>query len=127
MRAAMYVVDGIECIFFSFAGGGTTEDNINRWASQVLDVEGQPSTPSLTTFEVNGLSVTTVALRGTYMSGMPGAGERTPEPDSLFLGAIIENGPQGPVYIRMVGQSAAMDELREPWEMLVRSMQPAGT
>lgn len=126
MRAAMYVVDGVECIFFSFAnnGGGSAESNIERWSGQVLDEQGEPSTPSVSTFETSGLTITTVALRGTYMSGMPGGGARTPQPDSLFLGAIIENGPDGPVFIRMVGPSNEIDEARESWEMMVRSIRP---
>jgi hypothetical protein len=124
MRAASYDVNGAECVVFHFPnnGGGSVEDNIGRWSSQVLDDAGAATTPSVASFQSGDLLVTTVALRGTYMSGMPMAQKRTPQPDSLFLGAIVENGPEGSIFIRMVGPAEQIETLRESWEMMVRSV-----
>jgi hypothetical protein len=116
-----------ECVIFHFGRdgrGGDVEANIQRWSMQVLDDQGAPTEPVRVEFDLDSLHVTTVALAGTYQSGMPG-GPQTPMPGWMLLGAIIEGGPDGSVFVRMTGPVAVVDTHRETWELMVRSFRIA--
>ena len=45
------------------SGGGGTEANLQRWAGQIVADDG--TEPTRGTFEVNGYSVSTIAVQGT--------------------------------------------------------------
>jgi hypothetical protein len=135
MRKAQYAApapegsaaESAECVVYYFgpAGqGGDAESNVQRWSQQVLDEQGAPAEPARMEFNVGDLKVTTVAYVGSYLSGMPG-GPQTPMPDSMLLGAIIEGGPEGSIFIKMTGPADVVDAHREAWEMMVRSFRPA--
>ena len=97
---------------FGERGAGAVADNLTRWARQVVNENGEPTLPQVTevSAEVDGVTrrITFARYEGTYMSGPPG---QTPTPMSgtLFLGAIIEGGPSGPVYVRAHGAKDAME------------------
>jgi len=114
--------EAAEIAFFSFGpqGAGDAAANVARWASLVLDEGGQPAPHESTTEKVGELSVTLVQTTGVYQSGSP-AGPKTPKPGFTLLGAIIEGGPQGPLYIRMTGPKAVIEEHRERWFGMMRS------
>ena len=44
------------------------------------------------------------------------------------LGAIVEGGQEGTLFVRMVGPAAQVDAQREAWEMMVRTIRvvPSG-
>lgn len=117
-----------EVVFFHFGvsgQGGTVEDNIDRWSSQMLDASGEPVPPVVVAFELSdGLHVTSAAYTGTYLSGMP-AGPTTPVENTTLLGAIVEGGPMGGVYIRFTGPVPVVDAHREAWELMIRSFRLA--
>ena len=114
--------EAAEIAFFSFGpqGAGDASANVTRWASLVLDDAGQPAPHESTTEKVGALTVTLVQTTGVYQSGSP-AGPKTPKPSFTLLGAIIEGGPQGPLYIRMTGPKAVIAEHRERWFGMIRS------
>lgn len=114
--------EAAEIAFFSFGpqGAGDAASNVARWASLVLDDTGQPAPHESTTEKVGSLTVTLVQTTGVYQSGSP-AGPKTPKPGSTLLGAIIEGGPQGPLYIRMTGPKAVVEAHRERWFGMIRS------
>lgn len=111
-----------EIVFFYFGpqGAGGVEANITRWASQVTNAEGAPATPVRSELEIGALKATIVRLDGTYMSGPP-TGEKTPKKDFALLGAIVQGGAEGDVFIRMTGPAKVLDAYPGLFEQLVRS------
>ncbi len=111
-----------EIVFFYFGpqGAGGVEANITRWASQVLNADGAPTTPVRSEIEIGDLKATIIRLDGTYMSGSP-VGEKTPKPDFALLGAIVQGGVEGDVFIRMTGPARVLDAYPGLFEQLVRS------
>lgn len=116
MRAAQLSNPGIPdgaIVFTHFGerGAGAVADNLTRWARQVVSDAGEPTLPQVTevSAEVDGVTrkITFARYEGTYMSGPPGQ-TPTPMAGTLFLGAIIEGGPSGPIYMRAHGPSGAM-------------------
>jgi hypothetical protein len=96
---------------FGERGAGAVADNLTRWARQVVNESGEPTLPQVTevSADVDGVTrrITFARYEGTYLSGPPGQ-TPTPMPGTLFLGAIIEGGPQGPVYMRAHGPKDSM-------------------
>lgn len=115
-----------EIVVFHFGPGqgGTVEDNLLRWARLVLDDSGEPTLPEITEFDSNGLRVTLAAYTGTYLAGPPG-GARTEIPGWTLLAAVIEDGPEGSVFPRLVGPSDVVADQRDAFEQFLRSAAPA--
>ncbi len=111
-----------EIVFFYFGpqGAGGVDANIARWSSQVLTEDGKPAVAQRSEIELGALKATIVRLDGTYMSGPP-AGEKTAKGDSTLLGAVIQGGPEGDVFIRMTGPKRVLDSYPGLFEQLVRS------
>ncbi|MEC9374546.1 MAG: hypothetical protein VYC34_11915 [Planctomycetota bacterium] len=109
---------------FGPTGAGTVEDNLVRWARQVVDENNQPVTPTTETFQRNNFRYTTTAARGAYLSGMPGQ-PTTPQPDSMMLAAIVEGGPEGPIYIKFTGPAQVVESHRDAWRAMLQSIRPA--
>jgi hypothetical protein len=130
MRAAQYKVpatgEGEEATFVVFRGiGGSPEENINRWIGQLTD---KPSPPERSTLDAgNGLTIHTVKMVGTYTVGTMMGGSGNPEPDTMFLGAVITGGPgQFPVFLRLTGPRTTVEPRVEEWNAVLASAQPVG-
>ena len=97
---------------FGERGAGAVADNLTRWARQVVNDSGEPTLPQVTevSADVDGVTrrITFARYEGTYLAGPPGQ-TPTPMPGTLFLGAIVEGGPQGPVYMRAHGPKDLMN------------------
>lgn len=93
-----------EVVFFHFGagGGGGTKANVDRWLGQFQE-RGDQLKSKVEEVTVRNRKITYVEAQGTYMSGTPG-GPKTPQPDSILLGAIIESDA-GSVFIRLTGPS----------------------
>jgi hypothetical protein len=112
--------DGEMAVFhFGPGGGGGVEANIQRWLNQVQPDAG--TEPERETFETDGLTVHTVAARGTVtpspMSMMGGTAE--PEPGHMLLGAVVE-GPGGPWFFKATGPVETMAPQREAFLEMIR-------
>lgn len=134
MRAAQYTAPApegsalaaAEVIVFYFGPGdqgGDLPSNLQRWSTQVLDENGQPTQPSVVEFENGPLTITTALYKGTYQSGMPG-GTRTPLRGWALLAAVVEGGPEGRLFIRMTGPAPVVDARREAFEVMIRTIEP---
>jgi hypothetical protein len=106
-KAQLKIVDAdkkesAEVIFFYFGegGGGVTKANIDRWLSQFEEPKEKLNS-KVEEVTISQRKVTYVQAEGTYLSGMPG-GPKTPQPNTMLLGAIIESD-QGNVFIRLTG------------------------
>lgn len=89
-----------EVVFFYFGegGGGGTKANIDRWLGQFEEPKDKISS-KIEEATINKRKVTYVQAQGTYLSGMPG-GPRTPQPNTMLLGAILESD-QGSVFVKL--------------------------
>lgn len=115
MRLATYVArsagasgDDPTIVFYYFGPGqgGTAEQNLLRWSRLVLSESGEPTQPDIEAFDVGPLRVTTATLKGTYLQGPPG-GATAPRRDWALVGAVVEGGPAGSIFARLVGPREA--------------------
>lgn len=118
-RAAEFKAGDSTIVFFFFPGGqgGNVTQNLDRWKRMVLDDAGQPAEQEVIRRTVNGMAVTLVASSGTYQDGMPGQSS-TPRKNYGFRGAIIE-GPQGNVFVRLVGPQASVEEVEGAYREMI--------
>jgi len=114
MRHAQWVLpkaagdgeDGTAVIFFFGKGeGGSVADNLDRWASQMVQPGGKPGTrqqAKTTTFSAGGgLKVTTLDLSGAYAGGM-GSGQAASAGRSRMRAAVVETSA-GNYFVRVLG------------------------
>ena len=89
-----------EIVFFHFGegSGGGTKANVDRWFGQFEEGRDKIEAKSDETV-VGKHKVTYVQAQGTYQSGMPG-GQKTPQPGTMLLGAIIEDDA-GSVFVKL--------------------------
>jgi len=128
MRAAEYVIDGgddqtVMTVFFFPGGGGGIQANVDRWVGQMQTSADRP--PETTRTVVNELPVTKIDVYGGYggMQGQEGGGGA--EGGSRMLGAIVE-GPQGPVFFKLVGPEATVNLAADAFDGLIASFHTGG-
>jgi hypothetical protein len=99
-----------ELVFFYFgpSGGGGVRANVDRWIKQFQDLQRNEVTEDM----VNEIKVTYVRTTGTFLSGSP-FGPKTPKLGYSLLGAIVE-GRKGSIFLKMVGQTQAVEEFENP-------------
>ena len=118
MRVAEFVIpraagdsEDAEAIVYFFGGsGGSVDANIDRWIGQMQQPDGSASKEKARRekLTINGLTVTTVDVAGTYVAEVrPGATERHNKPDFRLRAAVIETA-RGPYYVKMTGPAKTM-------------------
>lgn len=105
------------CVAVFSTAGGSVEENITRWAGQMLDAQGQPAAFTSQSRAINGVRVTTVEMSGTFV----GMGAGAPQPDSRLHGAIIE-APEGLLFIKMTGPAAPMTAAGAAFHQMIDSV-----
>lgn len=117
--------DAAEMVIFHFGpeGAGTVDANIERWARMIVGEHGRPLLPSIETFpsERAGIYITLTASTGTYLSGMPNE-EPEPRRNWTLLGAVVQGGPLGPVYLRLVGPEPVVTANYWPFKDMLRTV-----
>ena len=107
--------------FFGQGGGGGTEANLQRWAGQI---EAAPGTePTRGAFDVNGYSVSTIAVEGILQPSRMGGGPTEPTPGSKLIGAVVE-GPGGPWFFKITGPAATVSAAEPAFDAMLRSVRP---
>ena len=103
-RAAGDTEDAELVVYYFGGSGGGVEANIERWESQMAPPAGEaPAPPARETRTVNGLKVTLVDVRGTYVAEMrPGSAEHNNKPGFRLRAAVVET-PKGPYFIKLTG------------------------
>jgi hypothetical protein len=133
MRAAEYTLQHdsqaeLVVFYFGEGQGGAVEPNITRWLGQLTQADGSDTAKHAQRSErsVAGMSVALVEATGNYSGGMamPGTPAPAPQPDAMLLGAIA-SGPKGPVFFKLVGKRASVEEARASFTALVDSLRPA--
>lgn len=106
--------------YFGKGGGGSIQDNIDRWVGQFKE---QTSEPEQTTRKVNGLNVHLVDAAGTFNAGsMMGGGEA--QPDWRMRAAIVET-PAGNFFFKLTGPSDTVGSHDESFETFISSFEAA--
>jgi hypothetical protein len=136
MRAAQYKVPKVEgdaedaelVVFYFGGGGGSVQDNLDRWFGQWRQPDGKPSREAakVEKRELEGSKFVAheVALSGTYVAETrPGAGERVNKPGYKMLGAIVETS-SGSFFLKLVGPEKTIDAQEERFRRLVDSFRP---
>ena len=103
-------IEDAELVIFYFGGsGGTVEANLQRWTSQMIQPDGQPSAEVATTtsFTINkdeeALPVTLLDVPGIYAAAVrPGSGMRYHKPNFRLKAAVVET-PAGPYFFKLTG------------------------
>ncbi|MBK8169703.1 MAG: hypothetical protein IPK60_05105 [Sandaracinaceae bacterium] len=137
MRAAQYAFPGengaekgtLAVFYFGPNMGGTVQDNIERWLSQLTQPEGRTRREAarIAHRTVSGMAITTVDVTGDFaggMPGMPGAGAASAATNQRLIGAVVE-GPEGLVFFKMMGPAATMDAARPAFTALIASLHPS--
>jgi hypothetical protein len=128
MRMAEYVVPGdagaasMTVFYFGAGGGGGVEPNIARWVGQ-FKKDGGAAEAKRATRTVNGLTVHTVDVAGTYNAGAAMMGGAQDLGDQRVLGAIVET-PQGPYFFKLLGPVATIAAQQDAFEAFVQSFKP---
>jgi hypothetical protein len=129
MRAVTYLIpsasgdsEGGECpvFFFGPGQGGGVEANIKRWIGQFEQPDGKPSEPLARQKKetINGLTVTTIDLSGTFVPMMR---QGSKKPGYRMLGAIVE-GPQGAVFFKLTGPAKTVVAAQAEFQALLKSL-----
>ncbi len=133
MRIATYRIHAIagdpedaECAvyFFGSGQGGTVEANLDRWAHQFTSSDGQSvSSPAKQEKRVvNGLTVSTLVVSGTYLGagGMMGQ-EQVKKPHFRMDAAIVE-APDGLVFFKLIGPLNTVAAAESDFHSLLASL-----
>lgn len=132
MRVATYAIPAApgdmetgECAVFFFGSGqgGSVELNLARWKDQFETPEGKEVTLSQQKATINGFSITTVAVSGTYLASMGpmfdnGQAKKT---GYKMMGAIIE-APEGNVFIKFIGPEKTVTKEDGVFKALLNSV-----
>ncbi|HWN09198.1 MAG TPA: hypothetical protein VNO50_08030 [Pyrinomonadaceae bacterium] len=114
MRAAQYKLPKAEgdtedalliLYYFGQGQGGSAQANIDRWISQIVQPDGQPSKEraKIGTAIINGLAVDTVDLTGNYSGGMsPDSAPANKQAVYRLRGAVIAT-PKGSYFVKLTG------------------------
>ncbi len=135
MRRAQFLVpraegdtaDGLLTVSHFPRTGGSTQANLDRWIGQFSQQDGSPvprDSATFSTFEANGLKVSTVDVTGYFFDSnvMGGSGKRTETPYRL-LGGIVEM-PNGAWFFKLTGPEATVTAARDEFMDLLKSVHP---
>jgi hypothetical protein len=107
--------------FFGAGGGGGTEANLQRWAGQIEAEAG--TVPVRGSYDVNGYTVSTIAVEGTLLPSRMGGGPSEPAPGSKLVGGVVE-GPGGPWFFKVTGPAETVTAAEPAFESMLRSVRP---
>jgi hypothetical protein len=134
MRAAQYKLpkaDGdpedasLVLYYFGLSQGGAPQANIDRWITQIQQPDGSPSKDKAKTetMTVNGLTVTTVDVTGTYTAEMaPGSGTTHNNPNYRLRGAVIQTA-KGNYFLKLVGPAKTVGRWEQSYTDYLKSFE----
>jgi hypothetical protein len=125
MRTATYMIpaaagdsEEAECAVFMNIGGGV-QANIDRWVGQFEKTDGAPAQKLEA---INGLSVTTVDVSGTFKGGGQMMGQSNgPKSSYRLLGAIAE-APGGEVFFKLTGPAKTVAAAQGEFQAMLKSL-----
>lgn len=105
-------------------GGGSVQENIDRWIGQMEAPGGQSSrqAANITTGERNDLTITRVDMRGTFVGRRGMTDSLSAHPRWRLLGAIVEGGPEGLVFFKITGPEAGVTAAEQAFDHMMDSV-----
>lgn len=127
MRRAQFQIKAVEgdakpaeLVLFAFPGGvGSLDANIDRWASQFKNDEGNSPKPKMENRKGKNTDVVCVETAGRYVTTIP---VPIDEPNYRLLGAIVES-PKAAFYFKLTGPTKTVESARAGFEQLIKSIQ----
>jgi hypothetical protein len=133
MRAATYTVAAApgdrepgECavFFFGRGQGGSVQDNVDRWRSQILGADGKPAAAKIDRRQARGLAFTLVDASGSYTGmGGPMAASARAVPNYRLLGAVVEGPGGNNVFVKFTGPAKTVGANQKAFDQLLGSFQ----
>ncbi len=117
MRQAQYRLPKVDgdpedadlAVFFFPGGGGTVQENIDRWVAQFQKPDGTPVAGNISKREAHGIPITIVDVSGIYLSGSSAMmGETKPKPNFRMLAAVAET-PAGLWFFKLTGPARTIE------------------
>ena len=105
--------------FFGEGQGGSVEANIARWKGQ-FEPGATSKSEEIQLDGIEGKKATIIHIQGTFLSGPPFGGTKTPIPEHAMLGAIIP-GAEAPIFIKLTGNEASVESIAATFKELVSS------
>lgn len=102
---------------------GKDNMNIDRWLNQVKHEDGSPSTRAdaqIEIFKLGQVQVTMVDVHGSISSGMGMGGQGKDMPNQRLIAAIVDH-PQGPHFVKALGDVASMEKWQASIEAFLKS------
>ncbi len=108
--------------FFGAGQGGSVEANLDRWATQFAQPDGRPAVPRQMDRTLNGVTVHTIHVEGTYLAaGGPMGPVTQTKPGYAMWGAIVE-APQGLVFFKLTGPVKTVSDAQAEFEAMLGSL-----
>ncbi len=111
--------------YFGPGQGGGVEDNLARWKGMFTTEDGQPvgdDAVAIEKMETNGLTVTTIDVKGHYSDMMSRPNQAGPTNEAYrLLGAIVET-QDGKWFFKGVGPAPTMDANRDAFMAMLKTM-----
>jgi hypothetical protein len=133
MRAATYTIAAApgdrepgECavFFFGRGQGGSVQDNIDRWRSQIVGPDGKPAVAKIDKQQARGLTTTRVDASGGYTGmGGPMAASSKAIPNYRLLGAVVEGPGGNNIFVKFTGPAQTVAANFKQFEQLLTSFQ----
>lgn len=134
MRTANYRIpaaagdrhDGEMAVYYFGPGqGGGVEANVRRWLGQFVNPDGTALAPGAADRidqVVNGLRVTVLDVRGTYLfKPFPMAPRATPMPGYRMLAAIVQ-GPDAPIFFKLTAAAKTAAQAEPAFRKVIASL-----
>ncbi len=112
-------------LHFGPAGAGSVDANLMRWTREVTDENGEPVVPEIGESEAGGLKITTFRSRGSYAASAPMGGGGEAQAGWMSLAAIIEGGPEGPLYLKATGPAELLEAQRDQFFAMLSRARPS--
>ncbi len=113
--------------YFGPDGAGSREANVARWLSQLTQPDGRDTAEvaEKEESEVGGFTLFRLSATGTFVAPMmPGAPEAHNE-EGYGLRCAILDGPEGPLYFKLVGPEETLAAQDEALDKLLGSVERA--
>jgi hypothetical protein len=111
--------------YFGASQGGPPQANIDRWITQIQQPDGSPSKDKAKTetMTVNGLTVTTVDVSGTYTAEMtPGSGTTHNNANYRLRAAVIQT-TKGNYFLKLVGPAKTVGRWEQSYTDYLKSFE----
>lgn len=137
MRQANYTLGPLEgerdsatmaVFYFGATQGGSVNENIERWISQMSLPDGGDSHKAVmrNDFNVDGMSAHLVELAGTYQASARGMmGGVTESKENYRMAAVVLETPEGNLFFKLTGPDHTAQTMIEQFKAMLKEIKRA--